>query len=322
MITGYSQKGRVLRVRKWSPHISLFLAILLMVALAAPVIAQTSTLPPPLLQTDRRFDHTIIYKIGGLISIDRQLGHACTTGAVKKQRVSGYGDMTKSETVRMANNIITVDETSDWSVAADAIGGLTVTTTIQLCSRPMSAAAENYEISPGNMIYQGDIINIYNPYVVSGNIDVYGLTQQLWATRVQTNPGHEGSYHSNFLAAYGPGPYEEIYGAIDPDGILFYYDDKFMWEYDENVHYLDRDDKLKGYKRGDYYVGNFFSIEQFAYTSGGAMNRLISMSSPFENTFFEEDMSVVGTASVRESFEMHNLKGGPKAVTLAWYELF
>jgi hypothetical protein len=310
-------------VRKWSPFITLLLALMIMIALAAPVIAQAITnLPPPLLQTDRRFEHTIIYDIGGLISIDRQLGHACITGAVKNQRVSGYGEMTKSETVRMANNIITVDETSDWSVPANALGGLTVSTTIQLCSRPMSAAAENYEISPGIVINKGDIINVYNPHVVSGDIDVYGLTQQLWATRLQTNPGHEGSYHSNFLAAYGPGPYEEEHGAIDPDGILFKYHDKYMWEYDENVHYLDRDDKQKGYERGEFYVGNFFEIDQFAYTSGGAMDRLISMSNPFENALLEEDLSVTGMASVREYFEMHNLKGGPKAVTLAWYDLF
>jgi hypothetical protein len=310
-------------VRKWSPFITLLLALLIMIALAAPVIAQAITnLPPPLLQTDRRFDHTIIYDIGGLISIDRQLGHACFTGAVKYQQVSGYGEMTKSETVRMANNIITVDETSEWSVAANAISGLTVTTTIQLCNRPMSAAAETYEVSPGVYINKGDIINVYDPDVVNGNIDVYGLTRQLWATRVQTNPGHEGSYHSDFIAAYGPGPYEKEYGAIDPDGVLFNYHPKYMWEYDGSVHYLDRDDKQKGYERGDYYVGNFFSIEQFAYTSGGAMDRLISMSNPFENALLIEEMSVVGMASVRESFEMHNLKGGPKAVTLAWYELF
>ncbi len=309
-------------MRKWSPHFSLFLVILLIVALAAPVIAKTSTLPPPLLQTDRLFEHSIIYKIGGLISIDRQLGHACTTGAVKHQQVSGYGDMTKSETVRMANNIITVDETTEWSTAANALGGLTVTTTIQLCSRPMSAAAENYEVYSGVIIEQDDIINVYNPYVVSGDIEVYGLTRQLWATRLQTNPGHKGSYHSDFIAAYGPGPYEEARGAIDPDGQLFFYDPKYMWEYDGNVHYLDRDDKNKGYKRGEYYVGNFFEIEQVAYTSGGAMDRLISMSNPFENALLIEEMSVVGMASVRESFEMHNLIGGPKAVTLAWYELF
>jgi hypothetical protein len=294
-----------------------------MIALAAPVIAQAITnLPPPLLQTDRRFDHTIIYDIGGLISIDRQLGHACFTGAVKYQQVSGYGEMTKSETVRMANNIITVDETSEWSVAANAISGLTVTTTIQLCSRPMSAAAENYEVSPGVYIYEGDIINVYHPYVVNRDIAVDGLTKQLWATRIQTNPGQEGSYHSDFLAAYGPGPYEKEHGAINAEGVLFNYHPKYMWEYDESVHYLDRDDKQKGYERGDYYVGNFFSIEQFAYTSGGAMDRLISMSNPFENALLIEEMSVVGMASVRESFEMHNLKGGPKAVTLAWYELF
>ena len=287
-------------------YLYVLLIALFLIALTTPVIAQDSS----------SFSHTIDYKIGGLITIDRQLGHACTTGAVKKQTVRGYGDMTKSETVRIAANIITVDEKMDWSTAADALGGLTVTTIIDLCSRPMSAAAETYTstTSPAYTVYKDDIINVYFPPVVSGDIDVYGLTGQIWVTQVMTNPGHNGSYHSDFIAAYGPGPYERAYGAIDPDDNVYYYDEEFMWDFD--------DTEEDGIKRGDYYVGNYFNIDQYAYTSGGALKRYFSMSNPFENTYLREDLTVTGMASVRETFEMNILEGGPKAITLAWYDLF
>jgi hypothetical protein len=285
--------------------------IIITLIVAAPVIAQDDT----------RFNHTIDFKIGGLITIDRQLGHACTTGAVKNQTVRGYGEMTKHENIRIAQNIMAIDETSDWSVPAGALSGLTVTTTIRLCSRPLSAAAETYS-SPSLTVYQDDLINIYHPSVVNGDISVYGLTAQLWSTQIMTNPGHEGSYHADFIAAYGPGPYEKMYGATDKYGNTFYYDEDFMWEYRDGVSYLDRDHKTRGYKRGDYYVGNYFNIEQYAYTSDGLLRRFISLSNPFEPAYLEEDLEVIGMAAVREALRMHNLKGGPKAVTLAWYELF
>ena len=95
-----------------------------------------------------------------------------------------------------------------------------------------------------------------------------------------------------------------------------------MWEYRDGVSYLDRDHKIRGYKRGDYYVGNYFNIEQYAHTSNGFLRRFISLSNPFEPAYLEEYLEVIGMAKVREAFRMHNLKGGPKAVTLAWYELF
>ena len=77
-----------------------------------------------------------------------------------------------------------------------------------------------------------------------------------------------------------------------------------------------------GYERGDYYVGNYFDIEQYALVTGGIMHRYISMSNPFENSLFMEESYVTGRMSVQEVFSNHGLKGGPKAITLAWYELF
>jgi hypothetical protein len=292
--------------------------LLLIGVMTLPAFAQTDT---ALISEDQSFRHTIIYEIGGRISINREIGHACTTGAVKRQNISGYGDMSKIENIRINNNIMKIDEVTNWSTAANSIEGLLVTTTLQLCARPMSAAAENYS-SPALLVYKDDLVPTYHPYVVGETFEVYGLTRQVWATSILTNPGEEGSYHADFIAAYGPGPYERLYGVINPHGDLVKYDEKFMWEYDENVSYFNRDSRTKGYKRGDYYVGNYFNIEQYARTTGGDLKRFFSMSSPFEGTYIEEDLHVVGMAAVRDSFEMHNLARGKKAVTLAWYELF
>ncbi len=303
-------------------YIFVFLIIiiaLISAAQAAPVVAEdeSSDYNPH----DNRFDHFIQFDIGGRITIDREFGHACTTGAVKTQRIRGFGEMTRMERVRIAGNIIAVDEKTDWKTFDDAVSGLTVTTTIELCHRPMSTLAAVYT-DGDNEFEAGSIIPTYDPRVISGDIEVIAATRQIWAASVSTNPGEEGSYHSNFIAAYGPGPYEEVFGAIDPRGEIFFYDEKYMWEYEQGIPYYDRDHRTRGYERGDYYVGNYFEIDQYAYTSGGEMTRFISMSSPFTETYYEEDMRIIGMAKIRESFEMHNLEGGPKAVTLAWYELF
>ena len=297
----------------------LLIAVMLLAVLAAPAVADddNSVYDPHA----NRFDHSIQFNIGGRITIDREFGHACTTGAVKRQRIRGFGDMTRTEEVRIAGNIIAINEKTDWTTAADAIGNLTVTTTIELCHRPMSTTAAVY--TDGDDEFEaGTVIPTYDPRVVSGDIEVNTATRQIWAASVSTNPGEEGSYHSDFIAAYGPGPYEEAFGALDPMGEVFFYDEEFMWEYEPGIPYYDRDHRTRGYERGDYYVGNYFEIDQYAYTSGGEMARFISMSSPFTNTVYIEDMIITGMARIRESFEMHNLEGGPKATTLAWYDLF
>lgn len=298
--------------------------LIVVVTLTALFIALTAQVTA---QDDTRFDHTIRYEIGGRISIDREIGQACQTGAVKSTTVRGYGEMTKYENIRIRKNIMSVEEVSDWSVPAGAIEGLTVTTTIRLCNRPMTAAAEVYgeddPLTPfDDRLLLGDIINVYGPLVVDGTIKVRPLTAQIWATAVSTNPGHSGSYHSDFIAAYGPGPYERKYGYEDQFGFRHFYGEEFMWEYDPRIPSFNRNHRHLGYKRGEFYVGNYFNIEQFAATTQGSLRRLISISSPFENTFLEEEMSVIGSASVREALKLNNLTRGPRGISLAWYELF
>lgn len=280
----------------------IILAILLS-ALTASAIAED----------DERFRHDIQYLIDGRITIDREVGHACTTGAVKRQQVRGYGEMTRTESVRIAPHIMRIDESSDWTTADDALRNLSVVTAIDLCARPITTADHDYDIGDYD-IKEGDQISPYHPLVVSGDISVSNLTDQVWITSIESNPGEVGSFDTSYHVAYGPGPIEEIYGQLDSRGIRHFYVDDYRWWYDP--------DEDGGIDRGDYYVGNYFNIDQYAYTSGGEMSRYISMSSPFSGAVLVEDMNVVGMAEVRESFKLDNLEGGPLAVTLEWYDLF
>lgn len=246
------------------------------------------------------------------MNIRREFGDPCTTGAVKNQRIVGYGELTKSEDVKVAPHIMSVDDKTDWSTAADALGSLIVTTTITLCHRPMSTAAHAYS-EGGYDIKRGDFIHTYHPLVVEGDLKVNRVSRQIWVTRLQTNPGHVGSYHAYFIAAYGPGPYDT--GPQEDElGNEFLYDEEYMWWFDAS--------KEDGIDSGKRYVGNYFNIDQYAYTSGGEMRRYFSMSSPFSNTYIEEDLHVRGLAEVRESFSLNNLDYGPLAIRLTWWEMF
>lgn len=314
----------------------LILTILLASALTTPVLAQDD------IDFYRGPDirHSVRYDVEGLISIDRTLGHLCTTGAEKKQTITGYGQLTKLEDVRIVQNLISNQDQITWSVPADAVRGLTVTTTIDLCARPMSTAAANYIAIPGysasDIVYleqlgtaflkslqksidsdyfilRGDIVNPYHPLVVDGKLAVNPMTEQIWGTRISTLPGHEGFYEVDFRAAYGPGPHE-VGGVILDSGLTVFYDPEYMWWFD--------DTKEDGYDSGRFYVGNYFHIDQHAYTSSGTMQRLISMSSPFYNTLMYDNVKVTGQAEIKEAFSMENLDAGPDARTLLWHDLF
>lgn len=279
------------------------------------LVILSTNVPVTANENPKRFEHSIAYHFKGRINIEREFGQLCMNGSVKKQRIRGYADLTKVEVVKMAPHIMSIYEKTDWSTASDAIRGLTVTTTIELCARPMAAAAQNYTFSPDFVISKDSIVNIYAPWVVSGNQNVLPLSSQVWATEVSTNPGQSGSYHIDYIAAYGPGPYEAD-GVMITDEYGFklfhHYEDKYRWWFDLS--------KKGGIDRGDYYVGNYFKLDHYAYTSGGELRRFFSMSSPFSNSFMVEDLRVIGMAEVREFFNLDNLKPGPKAIQLTWWE--
>jgi len=274
-------------------YLPLLLVVTLLLALTLPALAEGT-----------RFSHTADYLMDGYIQIDKEIGDPCETGAAKNQNIRGYGQMTKSETLDIAAHIIAVEDTINWQTAEDALRNLEVTSTIELCARPMVTADDDYQ-DGGYDIKEGDVISPYHPLVVDGLLSVTRKTDQVWAASASANPGHTGAYETDFIAAYGPGPYE-----LDLD----IFKDDYLWEYDPDTNTAD--------DYGDRYVGNYFDIDQYLFTSSGEARRYVSISSPFSFALAEETMEVIGTAEVTDSFNMDNLEPGPDAITLAWYELF
>jgi len=348
---------------------------------------------------DYRFSYSVYYDIGGYIEIEREIGEKCFSGAFMTQNIKGYGEITKTETINIAPYIMAIDQKMDWTVPPGAIEGLVVTTVIELCARPMSAATANYlpitaetgiyldprsiVLQPpyffseddykrvqeilgfvteegarlpesfiidigaksgqiissdffaedaiyaipvyellGYEIMQGDIISPYNRLVVDGKVTVKGLTQQIWATEVMTNPGYIGSYHADFVAAYGPGPYEEegIVTEAFVDGrlrrFIAFIERDNRWWFDYGI-----DEVTIG--RGEFYVGNYFNIEQYVNTTSGELRRITSMSDPLHNLFFEEEYSVVdGSAEVREAFSMQIIERGRRGERFDWWAIY
>jgi len=288
-------------VRKRS-FLFLFFASFLLFIFTIPFLAEAST----------RFSHTADYRIGGLIEIDKQIGYPCSTGASKRQTIRGYGEMTKSETLDIAQHIMAVEDEMDWITAEDAVRNLAVISTIDLCARPLSVAAEDYQDDQYD-IKEGDVVSPYHPLVVDGLLRIRSKTSQTWGNAITPNPGHVGGYDVDFIVAYGPGP-REVGGITGEFGEIIFFDEEYMWWFD--------DTKEDGIDTGDRYVGNYFDIDQYLYTSEGETRRFISISSPFSKALLIEEMLVIGMTEVTESFELDNLEPGPDAITLAWHELF
>lgn len=108
----------------------------------------------------------MVYEIGGKIDIERTIGQKCETGAFVTQSIKGYGDITKTETINIAPYIMSIDQKMDWTVPSEALEGLTVTTTIELCARPMSVSVyDEFPITTATGIYLNpEWIHLYPPF--------------------------------------------------------------------------------------------------------------------------------------------------------------
>jgi len=141
------------------------------------------------------------------------------------------------------------------------------------------------------------------------------LTDQIWAVQVEADAGYSGAISQDFEAAYGPyGGYLEDPDAAIPGNVDGRSGDDF-WYFQ-----LD-DDGVRDVVTGDDYVGNYFNIDQFARTSQGTTRRHIDVSSPISHAYLYEDMEVVGTTEIEESFAMDNIEPGEEA-TPDWWDLF
>ena len=59
---------------------------------------------------------------------------------------------------------------------------------------------------------------------------------------------------------------------------------------------------------------NSFLIEQDAGNSGGLVQRYISISSPWSGAYLHEELTVVGSAEIIDSFRMNNLGAGTEDI--------
>lgn len=134
------------------------------------------------------------------------------------------------------------------------------------------------------------------------------ITDQIWAVQVTAEPGESATLKQNFEAAHGP--YD---GGVDKDSV-----DKID---KDSFGLVEGDDGTLKTVKGEDYVGSYFHIEQLAHTTGGTLKRYIDISSPWSHGYLHEDMSVIGTATIEESFQMDNLAPGSGAA-VTWYDLF
>ncbi len=74
---------------------------------------------------------------------------------------------------------------------------------------------------------------------------------------------------------------------------------------------------------GAHDVGDYFYIDQHAYTSSGVTGRYIDVSSPISGGYLSEDMLLVGMADIKESFSMMNRPARSSvAAGLGWLKTF
>jgi len=95
------------------------LAFVFVLALATPVFAMT---------------HSASYEWDGTVTMERQVGHLCNTGAEQKVAIYGDGKMERESDATMSKGVLTVEESNDFVTAEDATNNLTVTSVITLCA--------------------------------------------------------------------------------------------------------------------------------------------------------------------------------------------
>lgn len=135
--------------------------------------------------------------------------------------------------------------------------------------------------------------------------DISALSEQVWAVSLETEPGGQGQLNQKIEAACSSHSGVAASGDEDGDGRHEALD--AWWLVDRQVQLLNSPagradiDKVRS---GLEFVGDYFTIEQFASTFGGLTRRYISISSPWLLGFVHEDVRVVGRTVVRDQFMM------------------
>lgn len=250
-------------------------------------------------------NHDVSYLMEGKIDYKKKVGHRCNTGAEIKQVITGDGWFRKFSNIYMQENFVQLLDNNDWVTAIEASQNIEVTSTIDLCA-------------PGKYIYDDNSavpVETLYPMLHLGYDDVFNnLTDQVWAINLNVEPGYSGSLHTGFDAAYGP-----YAGAffLPFDGGMFVYlpAERNEWRF------FDSPNSTSNVEWGPDYVGNYFTIQQYALNTYGITRRYIDMSSPWSHAYLREGFTVAGRSEVRESFSMHNHVPAPDR-SINWSNLF
>jgi hypothetical protein len=317
-----------------------------------PVAANLST------AKERFLTHDAQYFLSGSIDLKKQAGHQCNTGAEMKQVISGNGEFAKKMDIYMIEGLLVVDDDNSFTTAPDSLRNLTVSSVIELCAPPKQIHTGNNHILHFTGIdwpfhgwipsYQMDDNSWHPIYLIGGESLVFGpysdgdvvnpllhphglygrcpcepayavdVSEQIWAVSVEADPGHTGLLDMSFEAAHGP------YGGYipDPSGSFYLPFELGTIEYKTSSDrwWISTDGRGIFPVLGSNFVGNYFTIDQHAKTTGGSLKRYIDISSPWSHGYFKEDMSVSGISEVKEYFEMNNLPAGAEG-TAHWWDL-
>jgi hypothetical protein len=167
--------------------------------------------------------HAASITMDGTIDFKSQAGHACNTGGVMKQTITGSGTLDKVMTIMQVPGKLTVNDSNNWVAGATP---LTVTSVWELCTPPKytydgkkDAKTLTAPVSVDSIYGKYDIPTSYGPTAAGGFDGVstgttasslatkYGwdaLTGQIWAVQVAADPGFSGNLSQKGEAAYGP----------------------------------------------------------------------------------------------------------------------
>ena len=291
--------------------VALALALIFIMAIAAPAFAQTIV-------------HVENYNVDGTIWMNKQVGHYCNTGAEQKQTIRGEGTLKKSMDSRMVKGKLTVVDTNDFVTAPNAVANLTIVSVIRLCTPPKytytAPALAAWTDPITSIVHPNSIYHPTNGFTIDDDWDP--VSEQVWAAYVSANPGFSGNLHQDYVAAYGPwwagdgifATDADWFQALIPGIVNVNMNDNWRWELDE--------DNVVFASRGVKYVGDYFNMKQLARTSDGEVKRYIDISSPWSHGYLYEDFEARGFVEIEESFSMMNLPEGVQVRGKWWEDLF
>lgn len=311
--------------------VAVVLAIVFVLALAMPAFAQVLFVP------FASMNHNAAYEWdGNAREFDRW---AYTEAGAYSHQISGEGKMTKNTMIAMVPFKMTVEDNNQFVTSPTAVVNMRVSSKVDLTTPGLwvyegafvlpTAMYGNFGMPRqyvGGGVFAGGTIAQNDPTSIAWVQFGQGQAAhaQRWAVQVEPDPGYSGRLDQDFEAAHGP----YIGTGTYPDSLTFFRGrnnpapavTNIGWDWALGAN-------SRHYESYGGYVGNYFTMDQYARTSMGDLRRYIDIGSPWSQTYLYEDFRVVGAVEVREDFEMMNIPAGqwPATAGIAatvWHDAF